>query len=183
MPMENVHTNFDYPTLDPKNTVQGWYFTDAEIATATRAENPQMLQATLYFPTGKFSGGECKKCNLGCIDCYTEAKDKAKRRNIEGPLRDVLSLTEYYQTIDNCKRLGTKTVNLVGEGEPTLYPYFREIVRYIHQQNMIPLVATNGITLTEQPDLADFLYEHNVTIAIKIRSFDKKFQDVIVKRR
>ena len=47
---------------------------------------------------------------------------------------------------------------------------------------MIPLVATNGITLIEQPGLINFLYDNNATITIKIRSFDKKFQDAIVKR-
>ena len=68
----------------------------------------------------------------------------------------------------------------MGEGEPLLDPRIKEIVSYIHQQGMTPVIATNGLKLAQQPELVDFLYENNATVIIKINSFDKKFQDAYV---
>jgi len=61
-------------------------------------------------------------------------------------------------------------------------PHFREIMAYLHQQGITPLVATNGVALAQDPELVDFLYENGATVVVKIRSFDQAFQDILVKR-
>jgi molybdenum cofactor biosynthesis enzyme MoaA len=155
--------------MDIRNHPAGWYFTDEEIATAKREEHPQMLNVSLYLGNA---------CDINCLPCFT--KEKKPCINLHQSYGKPLLLQEYYQLIDTCKQLGTKTINLVGAGEPTIDKNFRAVVSYIYQQNMKPLIATNGIALVEQPDLIDFLWENNATVVIKISSFDKDFQDVYV---
>ncbi|MDR0860336.1 MAG: hypothetical protein LBO09_05170 [Candidatus Peribacteria bacterium] len=38
------------------------------------------------------------------------------------------------------------------------------------------------MALVENPDLIDFLYDNGATVVIKMRTFDEKFQDVLVQR-
>ncbi|MDR0860335.1 MAG: hypothetical protein LBO09_05165 [Candidatus Peribacteria bacterium] len=119
----------EYPVINPKNSVKGRYFTSEEIATAKREGNPQMLNVSLYLG---------KNCNINCIDCFTKGKESnpenAPTSKLSEILGEPLSLEEYYHIIDECATLGTKTINLVGEGEPIIDPHFKEIVSYIYHK-------------------------------------------------
>jgi uncharacterized radical SAM superfamily Fe-S cluster-containing enzyme len=98
--MENTTITSKYPSINPKNTVKGRYFTDDEIITAKDKENPQMLNVSLYLG---------KQCNIDCIDCFTKAKEESSKKlptsQLDILLGKRLSLEEYYHCIDECKRL------------------------------------------------------------------------------
>jgi len=68
--------------------------------------------------------------------------------------------------------MGVKTVGILGEGEPLLFPKIKEIITHIHKLNMIPLIATNGSLLTKE--MVDFLYANGVSIALSLDTLDEK---------
>lgn len=77
------------------------------------------------------------KCNLSCGYCF-EYDKRAKPVNTE-----VLK-----SRIDELKRLKVAFVTLNG-GEPLLHPDIAQLVAYIYDQGMIPMINSNGWLLTE----------------------------------
>ncbi|HTN17900.1 MAG TPA: radical SAM protein, partial [Chitinophagaceae bacterium] len=78
-----------------------------------------------------------RRCNLSCGYCYEY--DKVSK---PVPL-DVLK-----SRIDELKRLKTVFVTLNG-GEPLLHPQIAELVRYIAESGMVPMINSNGHVLKE----------------------------------
>jgi MoaA/NifB/PqqE/SkfB family radical SAM enzyme len=76
-----------------------------------------------------------RRCNLACGYCYEY--DKVSK---PVPL-DVLK-----RRIDELKRLKTVFVTLNG-GEPLLHPQLPELVRYIAESGMVPMINSNGHVL------------------------------------
>lgn len=99
-----------------------------------------------------------KACNMRCIHCGTSADD----RNRENPLL----LTEWFKTIDGLKELKTNHISLSG-GEPFLYPYWRELVKYIKSKNIKSNFISNGLAISE--DDIVFMKNNGVThVAISV---------------
>jgi radical SAM protein with 4Fe4S-binding SPASM domain len=132
-------------------------FSEREIAACLAREG--LLSLELEFT---------RACNLRCTYCYASAGEA---------LKDELSLDELVDTIGQARRLGARRIVLLGGGEPLLYPAVTEIVRQIHAQGLSSAIFTNGICLT--PDLARFLFEHRVTVAVKQNSFRPAVQDAL----
>lgn len=63
----NTTDSLNFPPIDPKNTVRGWDFTKEDICIAKGEKNPPMLNVSLYLG---------KKCNVGCIGCFTNAGER-----------------------------------------------------------------------------------------------------------
>jgi len=80
-------------------------------------------------------------------------------------------------TIRQVKDLGGESVVVIGGGEPTIYPKFRDIITFISSLGMIPALITNTQTIT--PDLAKFLYDSNASVLTKLDSLDEKRQDFL----
>ena len=78
-----------------------------------------------------------RRCNLSCGYCYEY--DKVSK---PVPL-DVLK-----ERIDALKKLKTVFVTLNG-GEPLLHPEIVELVRYIAESGMVPMINSNGHVLKE----------------------------------
>jgi len=77
-------------------------------------------------------------CNLNCIHCCNRSFSNSD----EGlPLKKIFAL------IDDLKKIGAKNIYLTG-GEPTLYPYFERVIKYIHSQEIELILATNGLNIT-----------------------------------
>ncbi|MDF2841858.1 MAG: moaA nirJ pqqE 1 [Herbinix sp.] len=102
-------------------------------------------------------------CNYRCKYCYSEAGES---------IASELSFKELCDIIDQAKVLGTRTVILIGGGEPLLYKDFKKIVNYIYEKRMNIIVFTNGSLVTR--DMADFLFQHDVLPIIKINGFQPK---------
>lgn len=62
-----------------------------------------------------------------------------------------------------CNKIGTKQVSLQGEGEPTLWPHFKQAVKYLRAKGHLVSTITNGST-TRHIDLIEDL--HGVYISI-----------------
>lgn len=68
--------------------------------------------------------------------------------------------------VDEAKTLGAKSVVVIGGGEPTIYPQFRELISHINSEGLIPVIFTNTQGITD--DLAKFLFDNNVTVITKL---------------
>ena len=100
-------------------------------------------------------------CQLNCLKCY-------RRKNIQP---DTLSLDIRKKTISEAKELGAKVLALPGEGEPLLYwNETRALIEHANSLDMITILYTNGICLTEE--VARLLFNHDVSLVISCDSFD-----------
>lgn len=107
------------------------------------------------------------RCNYRCKKCFTAASS----RKVE----DLLTLEEIFRIIKEGKELGVRNVSILGEGEPLIYQDIKKVVEYIDGLGMIPMIATNGRMLTKE--MANFLFEQNVTLGISLDTLDKKEYD------
>lgn len=74
-------------------------------------------------------------CNLNCSYCSISSRDPKKTIPFE-------TIKDY---VIKLKSRGLKAVILTGGGEPTLYPHFNEMVRWIHDDQGLDIaLITNG---------------------------------------
>lgn len=101
------------------------------------------------------------RCNCNCLHCF-HAADNTMHRN-------EFSYDEAMRLLDDIVECGIPAVRLTG-GEPTLYPYFREVVKGIRERGLLlRTLITNGILL--DAELLGFLKEYHPNAEIMI-SFD-----------
>ena len=62
-------------------------------------------------------------------------------------------------------------MTILGEGEPLLSEDFKKIAEHVNKLGMITFIATNGSMLDEK--MANFCYEHNVTLAISMDTLNE----------
>jgi radical SAM protein with 4Fe4S-binding SPASM domain len=112
-----------------------------------------------------------KSCNLRCRYCYAQSgEDLTKAADFEVLKRIILE----------AKELGIKSVVVIGGGEPTIYPNFKELISYINSLGIIPVVFSNTILIT--PELAGFLYKNNASVMGKLDSLKPELQDYLAGR-
>lgn len=111
-------------------------------------------------------------CNLRCIYCNGDTGRK---------LPGEISLHLMKNVIRQGKSRGARSVVVIGGGEPTVYPYFRALIRYVNKKKMIPVVITNGLRLTA--DLCSFLYDENASVLFKLDSLDENVQDCLAAKK
>lgn len=155
-------------SIDSRNSMRGWLFTDELIAKA-------MAHAEMLNPSIDLSNA----CNLNCAYCFIE--EKISSRKLRKP--NELTLTETIAVIDDFRNCGAKTINLVGAGEPTVDPHFEDIVKYIYGCGLTTVLFTNGIALSRTPELVSFLYKWDVSVVLKFNSPSPQTQDLVAGRR
>lgn len=106
------------------------------------------------------------KCNYLCSKCFNHEGGNPITSGNPIFLEDRLKL------IRDAKKIGGKVVVIAGEGEPSLNKETRRLVSEINSNGMIPIVYSNGSTLT--PKLIEFYKENNTTIVISFDSLDPK---------
>lgn len=79
--------------------------------------------------------------------------------------------------VSEAKGLGARSVVVIGGGEPTLYPNFRELIVYIDSLGLVPMIFSNTLLMTKE--LAGFLYEHNASVMGKLDSLRPEVQDYL----
>ena len=148
----------------------------------TQLKNQPVLKGYLYpFEESKKARDEGRflplrietslACNLACEYCYRDSGKKGK---------DEMTFTELTDIVNQAHDLGAQSVVIIGGGEPTVYKQFRELVSYIDDLGMVPVVITNGQTMTS--DLAKFLHERNASVMIKLDSLKEDVQDKLAGR-
>jgi MoaA/NifB/PqqE/SkfB family radical SAM enzyme len=89
--------------------------------------------STHISPTGK--------CNLNCS--YCSVKQRARSYEIEPEI-----IMDY---VDKLITRGLKAMIFTGGGEPTLYPHFNNVARYVREKGLETALITNG-TLADKVD-------------------------------
>ena len=83
--------------------------------------------------------GLTKFCNTACIYCYAVVQNMTKGKMIQ---RDAL-----LNYIEDCGRLGVKSIGFIGDGEPTLNPAMYDATVLAGQNGIDTSMATNGLLL------------------------------------
>ncbi len=85
-------------------------------------------------------------CNLSCPGCFVNrpGDDVSEKRKARG--KDEMSFETQIQLLEEAKRMGVKTVDIVGAGEPTLDPHFSDLIDKIEELGMQAVVFTHGAT-------------------------------------
>jgi organic radical activating enzyme len=107
----------------------------------TLANKESVLPLVYSGPEVPHATIECnRQCNIQCRSCYNLVRDYTKPLSlVKQEIRHLLSL----------RRLQALTI--VG-GEPTLYPWLAEVVRYVKEQGCFCQILTNGRVFLNQPD-------------------------------
>lgn len=106
------------------------------------------------------------ECSYRCLKCF----------NLDdgSPIipADAISLADRINLIHKAKGMGGKVVVIAGEGEPSLDRDIRTIISEISGLGMIPIIYSNGSTLTNE--LVEFYEKNNVSIMISFDSLNPK---------
>lgn len=111
-------------------------------------------------------------CNLRCRYCYAQSGEDSVK---------IADFNALKHIIYEAKGLGIRSVVVIGGGEPTLYPNFRELIAYIDYLGIVPMVFSNTVLMTEE--FAEFLYVHNASIMGKLDSLRPEVQDYLAGRK
>lgn len=109
-----------------------------------------------------------RSCNLRCRYCYAQSGQSLLNELPYSVLADV---------VEQAADLGAQSVVVIGGGEPTLHPHFRQLIERIHRLGMVPMIFTNAIKVT--PELAAFLYDCNSSVMTKLDSLCPQTQDYL----
>lgn len=157
--------------------------TDQKISgTKTSFSSPPVLVGYTYDPLEAYKARDLNKllairvetnnsCNLQCRYCYAKSGSYPQKEIDFDTLKNV---------IIQAKGLGVRSIVVIGGGEPTLYPKFRELIAFIDSLGIIPMVFSNTILVTKE--LARFLYAHNASVMGKLDSLRPQIQDFLAGR-
>lgn len=109
-----------------------------------------------------------RSCNLKCRYCYAQSGDE---------LTDELDIAALKEIVSQAAELGAQSIVVIGGGEPTLHPEFRELISFISSNDMIPMVFTNTTNITAE--MARFLFDSNASIMGKCDSLQSSVQDYL----
>ena len=108
-------------------------------------------------------------CPHDCFHCFTDKNKKT------------LTLKEIKTVIDQLAKLKTKSINYLGEGEPTIDPDFLEIIEYTVKKKIQPIIFTDAATMLLDKKLVKRLNQLKVTICPKMDSlYNEKYQNWVV---
>ena len=113
-----------------------------------------------------------RSCNLRCRYCYAEGGEQ---------LKNELSAKTLANVVHQANEMGVHSVVVIGGGEPTIHPQFRELISLIHSLNIVPMIFTN--TITVGTELAKFLYANNASVMGKLDSLRSELQDFLAGHR
>jgi MoaA/NifB/PqqE/SkfB family radical SAM enzyme len=108
--------------------------------------------------------GLTKFCNTACIYCYAVVQNMTKGVMIG---RDAL-----LRYIEDCGRLGVRSIGFIGDGEPTLNPAMYDATVLAKQLGIDTAMATNGIIL--DMDRADEMLRDMTWIRFNLSAGDRK---------
>lgn len=108
-------------------------------------------------------------CLHDCRHCFT---DKRKR---------TLKLPEIKSIIDQLAEMGCHSVDYLGEGEPTLDPWFFEIIEYTAAKGIQPVIFTDAATKMRDRDFVRKVYKTGASVSPKCDSiFNRDYQNWVV---
>ena len=106
---------------------------DALVEESKRALHDQFDTITVFTPA---------QCNYRCVGCYTNAEFADTNPFTADSV--IAYIRNFTELVRQAKRFGAKNVYTSGEGEPTIFPRFFDLLSEIKKQNMQWLFFTNG---------------------------------------
>lgn len=113
-------------------------------------------------------------CNLKCFYC-----DRTPDRLKKVHQQTELTLDQRKKLIREAKDLGVCAIGIVGAGEPMLDPHFWELLAFMNELDIIPLLYTSGWEIHDL-ETVEKLKALNVSIMLKYNSEDIKVADKMV---
>ncbi|MBN2053047.1 radical SAM protein [Candidatus Woesearchaeota archaeon] len=110
-------------------------------------------------------------CPLKCLYCFEYAGTPDEKE---------LSLDERISILNQARALGAKTMVVTGAGEPLVDPLMKDVIEHAHQIGLASFIYTCGWNIDLA--LARFLYEHDVSLAVKLESLNPETHDFITGR-
>ena len=86
-------------------------------------------------------------CNHDCPMCWRLSLSQSTRQELSKQARTALSLEQYKQLLNELPR-GVREIEIVGGGEPLLFPHINELLREIRARNLAGSLITNGARLS-----------------------------------
>jgi radical SAM protein with 4Fe4S-binding SPASM domain len=165
--------------METQSSGSRWYFNKAG---RSRYDSPPMLAGYTYDPQDAYKARDENRlltirletnhtCNLRCRYCYAGSGESLSCEMEYAQLADIVT---------QAAAMGARSVVVIGGGEPTLYPRFRELISFINSLDMIPVVFTNAVVIDS--NMAQFLYKHNASIMGKMDSLRSDVQDYLAGR-
>ncbi len=108
-------------------------------------------------------------CNFKCPYCYTQAYHTER----------LLDPDRIDSIVVEAKELGAEKIIVLG-GEPMIYPSIHDRLRFIHDQGLSLEMFTNGSHMSREN--ADFMFEHDVCVVLKMNSRDRALQNEMAGR-
>lgn len=114
-------------------------------------------------------------CNLSCPGCFTKRVEGGWNGKSKKRLPNEMPYTDQIELLREAAGLGVKTVDIVGAGEPTLDPHFRDIMDTINALGMHAVIFTHGVSMAlESPEEWK---NRNVSFFVKLWSRKPELQD------
>lgn len=88
-----------------------------------------------------------RRCNLQCFGCPSHAPDARWHPNRQD---NDFSWNDYQRVCEELRRMGTRKLILIGEGEPTLHPKLLDMIFRAKRCGFYVTLLTNGTTLDER---------------------------------
>jgi MoaA/NifB/PqqE/SkfB family radical SAM enzyme len=149
-------------------TMAGWDFSTGDLEEALRGN--RMLNPAFELASNV--------CPWNCEFCFTE---DPTHTGLKRKLNDEMTLGERLALIDQAAALGTRAINFVGAGEPTIDRYFFALLERMKMYGITPIVYTEGALMLTDRNFVKKLYGLGATVVLKVNTLaDEAYQNAIV---
>jgi radical SAM protein with 4Fe4S-binding SPASM domain len=108
-------------------------------------------------------------CNHNCIFCFYS--------NFRGDNKVYLSSEKLFELAEDFKKLGVKSVSLVGGGEPMIHPAIYDLIRWFHENNILISITTNGSSFKDSE--IDTIVRASTYIRVSLNAASVKTHNMI----
>lgn len=112
-------------------------------------------------------------CNLSCPGCFVNRPGDDVTEKCKGRGRNEMSFEDQVKLLKEAKKMGIKTVDIVGAGEPTLDLHFDQFVDEVERLEMNLVVFTHGATKTFQKENLSKYINKPISFFIKLWSLNQ----------
>ncbi len=163
-----IPSEFDLP-FGHGFTMKGWDFGTAELVAAIKGR--RMLNPAFELASNV--------CPWNCEFCFTE--DPANPAGAKKRLSNEMSLNERLQLIDQAAKLGARSINFIGAGEPTIDPNFFALLERMREHDITPIVYTEGALKLTDRGFVQKLFDLGATAVLKVNTLENEpYQNAIV---
>jgi MoaA/NifB/PqqE/SkfB family radical SAM enzyme len=150
-------------------TMKGWDFSTAELRDAM--EGKRMLNPAFELASNF--------CPWNCGFCFTE--DPLNTEGTKRRLNNEMTIAARLGLIEQAADLGTRSINFVGAGEPTIDPDFFKLLGEMKRLGITPIVYSEGALKLTDRDFVRRLFDTGATVVLKVNTLeDEAYQNAIV---